>query len=116
MSSAPNSAACAKATAKAFSLTGISVAKRMVDGLLQPGLMVVDIESSWISNRLARAPEAASKTGVRLAATGSFEISMRRPRRTWRVELLSRSGARNKGTILFFLLLLTRSEEHTSEL
>src|ERR1035438_1236350 len=38
--SEPNSAAWAKAKAKAFSLTGNSAAKRMVEGLLHPGLMV----------------------------------------------------------------------------
>src|SRR5450432_1886180 len=37
MRSAPNSLAWARAKAKAFSLAGISEAKRMVEGLLQPG-------------------------------------------------------------------------------
>jgi hypothetical protein len=35
-----NSAACASAKAKAFSFVGISVAKRMVEGLLHLGLIL----------------------------------------------------------------------------
>src|ERR1700722_8031832 len=48
MRSAPNSAACARAKAKAFSLAGISEAKTMVEGLLHPGL-----SRSAIGNLLA---------------------------------------------------------------
>ena len=43
---APNSFACASAKAKAFSLAGVSEAKRMVEGLLHPGLSAIAMGTS----------------------------------------------------------------------
>src|SRR5215469_16211092 len=47
MRSAPNSFACASAKEKALSLAGISEAKRMVEGLLQPGLNAIAMGTSF---------------------------------------------------------------------
>jgi hypothetical protein len=44
--SAPNSEACASANEKAFWLAGISDVKRMVEGLLQPGLITAAMGTS----------------------------------------------------------------------
>src|SRR5665213_180596 len=67
-----NSAACASAKAKAFSLVGISVAKRMVEGLLHLGLILAigtsytgfPGEGTWLEFKVEIGVETISAPGI----------------------------------------------------